>query len=156
MSTARLAKERRRDEQDVGHDASLDHVRNLHCHSLCLHRSERQKGRSGGGVALFGLTAIATTVSQILWTRRKLREGQTVERLEASFDLSRQREDASLLGRLNEFGWNALPAYLAALGGLFLVSGLAAGDLRNAGFGGVLVGISIFKRRQEGAWYRRF
>jgi hypothetical protein len=57
---------------------------------------------------------------------------------------------------MNEFGWNALPAYLAVLGGLFLVFGLAASDLRNAGFGGLLVGMSVFKRRQEGAWFRRF
>ncbi len=93
---------------------------------------------------------------QILWSRLRVGEGEPVRRSEPSFVLSPEREDASLLGRLNEFGWNALPTYLAVLGALFLVSGLAAGDLRNAGFGGVLVGIGIFKRRQEGAWYRRF
>lgn len=108
------------------------------------------------GLALFGLIAIAATVSQILWSRRRVREGEPVSRLEPSSDLSPGRDDASLLGRLNEFGWNALPAYLAVIGALFLVYGLVVGDLRNAGFGGVLVGISIFKRRQEGAWYCRF
>ncbi len=108
------------------------------------------------GLALFGLVASAVTVSQILWSRRGVGEAESVRQSEPPLVLPPQREDAPLLGRLNEFGWNALPAYLAVLGALFLVYGVAAGDPRNAGFGGVLVGIGIFKRRQEGAWYRRF
>lgn len=107
------------------------------------------------GLALFGLMAIAVTASQIVWSRRIVRGGDPVRRSDPSSD-SPPLEDTSLLGRLNEFGWNALPTYLAVLGAIFVVSGLAAGDLRNLGFGGVLVGLSIFKRRQEGAWYRRF
>ena len=108
------------------------------------------------GLALFGLIAIAVTVSQIVWSRRTLREGNPVRRSDPLADSALPLEDASLLGRLDEFGWNALPAYLAVLGAVFVVSGLAAGNLRNLGFGGVLVGLSVFKRRQEGAWYRRF
>lgn len=108
------------------------------------------------GLALFGLMAIAVTVSQIVWSRRIVREADSVRRSDPSSDSAPPLEDASLLCRLDEFGWNALPAYLAVLGAVFVVSGLAVGDLRNFAFGGVLVGLSIFKRRQEGAWYRRF
>lgn len=106
------------------------------------------------GVLVFGLTAAAVAAVQIVSSR-----GVRIEDGERSPDRLRKRptlENGSLGARLNEFGWNALPVYLAVIGALFLVGGLAAADMRSAGFGCVLVGLSIFKRRQEGAWYRRF
>ena len=108
------------------------------------------------GLALFGVMAIAVTLSQIVWSRRIAREGDPVTRSDPSSAPSPYGEDTSFVGRLNDFGWNALPAYLGVLGAAFVVSGLAAGDLRSLGYGGVMVGLSIFKRRQQGAWYRRF
>lgn len=63
---------------------------------------------------------------------------------------------ASIRRRLDEFGWNALPIYLAVLGVLFLTYGLASGDLRAAGYGALFIALGLLKRRHQGAWLRRY
>ena len=105
------------------------------------------------------LTALVPIAFQVAWSwgRTGSRRGHQEEAHPVA-DRQGARSpsaDDTLVSRLNEFGWNALPAYLVALGALFLVYGVATGDLPAAGIGALFVVLSIWKRRQEGAWFRR-
>ena len=107
---------------------------------------------------VFALIAIVPIGFQVAWSWG--RTGRRGHQEEAHPVADRQgarspSADDSLVSRLNEFGWNALPAYLVALGALFLLYGVATGDLPAAGIGALFVVLSIWRRRQEGAWFRR-
>ena len=65
-------------------------------------------------------------------------------------------EESSTYQRLNEFGWNALPTYLAVLGAIFLLFGVFSASLRSAAYAALFIALSILKRRHEGAWFRRY
>ena len=69
---------------------------------------------------------------------------------------TRALKDISTYQRLNEFGWNALPAYLAVLGALFLIFGVSSGALRHVAYGALFIGLAFVTRRHDGAWFRRY
>jgi len=71
-------------------------------------------------------------------------------------EVESSRFEPSNYQRLNDFGWNALPSYLAILGAIFLLFGVFSGALRSGAYGALFIALGFVTRRHEGAWFRRY